>query len=68
MEDLTRRIVIEALENGTAEGEVRVSQGELVLYHALVQTYGLDLVGEVSFIPLLERSKARLDLAADWGI
>lgn len=53
-------LVDEALNSLTEEQDVRMTGGELILYHCLLQDYGIALTGEERFIPLMERSAARL--------
>lgn len=66
VDPLHQQIVDEALVNGTLEGEVRMTQGELILFHTLLQNYGAELAGPDRLIPLMERNKQRLDEAVDW--
>ena len=51
-----------ALTNGTQELTIRMTFGELFLYHCLLQDYGLALLGdrEDRFIPLMERNAKRI--------
>jgi hypothetical protein len=58
--DEMRKVVDQALTNGTEEVTVTLMLGELFLQHALLQSYGLNLVDEDRFIPLMERSAARV--------
>lgn len=56
-----RQIVAEALANGMAQDvAVPITLGELVLFHVLLQDYGLELVDQDQFVPLLERHVARI--------
>lgn len=57
-------IVDQALTNGmdaADEIEVRITRGELILFHALLQEHGLEYVGDERFIPLMERHVARMN-------
>lgn len=65
-DELHQRIVDEALTNGVQDGLTRFTQGELILYHTLLQDYGTELAGKDRLIPLMERNKRRLDEATDW--
>lgn len=61
-DELHRRIVKHSLENcSNSEFPVSLTFGEAVLFHTLLQDYGLELVDKDKFIPLMERSKARVD-------
>jgi len=57
------RWVDQALTGGTDEVAVQLTIGELFLFHCLLQDYGYELLGaraEQRFIPLMERSAARV--------
>lgn len=61
MDSLQKLIVDDALTHGMdVEHTVTITIGELILAHALLQSCGLELVGEERFIPLMERSMARM--------
>ena len=60
---LHKQLIDRALTNGTDELVVKMTYGELFLYHALMQDYGLALVGKDRFIPLMERSANRIRTA-----
>jgi hypothetical protein len=45
----------------TVEHKVKMTFGELFLFHLLMQDYAYDLVGNDRFIPLMERNKKRMD-------
>jgi hypothetical protein len=54
-------IVNDALNNGSdVEHDVKMTFGELILFHVLMQNYAPDYVGD-GFIPLMERNKQRID-------
>lgn len=41
--------------------DVKFTKAELFLYHTLLQDFGLAIINEERFIPLMERNKRRLD-------
>lgn len=63
VDELHKRFVDQALTRGVDELDVKLTYGEMFLYHALMQDYGLGLVGEERFIPLMERSAQRIRTA-----
>lgn len=65
MVDPLHQQIIESIfsdEKGAEEIEVKMTFGELMLFHVLLQDYAIELVGNDRFIPLMERNKARIDL------
>lgn len=55
------KIVDSALSGSSVEHTVKMSVGEMFLFHVLLQEYGIYYAGEDRFIPLMERNKARID-------
>lgn len=53
-------IVEDALNASHREVSVEMTFGEAILFHTLMQVHGIDYTGEDRFIPLMERSKARV--------
>jgi len=54
------RIVNDALNAPNGEHTVQMTFGELILFHTLMQDYGIEFVGNDRFIPLMERSAQRI--------
>lgn len=61
MDRVDRAKLIDQAMQSTVEQKVEMTFGELFLFHMLLQDYGLPLVGDERFIPLMERNKKRLD-------
>ena len=59
------RIVEQSLSGSNKEQDVKMTFGELMLYHSLLQNHGIEYCGEERFIPLMERSKARIDVVTE---
>jgi len=55
-----QRIVAEAMEVGTQEVDGFMF-GEVILFHTLLQDFGLELVEPDQLIPLMERNMKRIE-------
>ena len=55
-----KKYVNSAMQDPT-EFTVKMTFGEVFLFHVLLQEYSLPVVGDERFIPLMERNKTRLD-------
>ena len=58
-----RNMVGEALANGMGPDDevlVPITRGELLMFHTLLQDFGLNLIEDAQFIPLVERSMNRM--------
>ena len=56
-----RQHIDSALSNDSTEYEVQMMFGEAFLFHLLLQEHAIPYVDDERFIPLMERSKARID-------
>lgn len=59
---LHKQIVQEALSDlNFRKTTVEISFADLLLFHTLIQDYGLELLTDEQFIAAMERNKARID-------